>query len=286
MRKLTAEPVVKKIYEGLKLEIAEFEKKSGRKPKLATVLVGHDQGSEIYVSKKAKTSLELGFGHSDIKLSEVTTEKELITALSKLNADDTVDGILIQSPLPKQINAQKVFDLIDPQKDVDCFSPYNVGLLMQGRAQIKPCTPAGVIELLKHYQVTLAGKNALVVGRSDIVGKPMAQLLLQENATVTTAHSKTKDMNEHLRHADIVVAAIGKPLFLNGSYSWKKDAVVIDVGINRILDSKKVVGDVDYTAVFPNVSAITPVPGGIGPMTIAMLMKNTLIAAKMRAFKR
>ncbi len=283
MRKLTAEPVIKKIYEQIKTEVSELEKKFSRKPKLATILVGHDPGSEIYVAKKGATCLELGFGHSDHKLSDSVSEKELLALVEKLNKDDSIDGILVQSPLPKQINAQKVFDTINPKKDVDCFSPHNVGLLSQGRALLKPCTPAGVIEMLHHYQIHIAGKNALIVGRSDIVGKPMAQLLLQENATVTIAHSKTKDLNEHIRHADIVVAAIGKANVLNGSYSWKKDAVVIDVGINRIADSKKITGDVDYAAVFPNVSAITPVPGGVGPMTIAMLMKNTLLAAKNRA---
>lgn len=278
---LKAAAAAEHLYKELRTEISQFTKRFGRAPKLATILVGDDPASQIYVSKKGATCNQLGMQHQDHKLSASTTESELLDLLNKLNADDGVDGILVQSPLPKQISAEKIHDKIDPRKDVDCFTPSNIGLCSQGRGQLLPCTPAGVMELLRFYKIELAGKNALVVGRSDIVGKPMAMLLLQANATVTIAHSKTRDLPELVRHADIVVAALGKRSVLTGALPWKKSAVVVDVGIHRV--NQKVVGDCDFNDIAPKVSAITPVPGGVGPMTIAWLMANTVNAARWRA---
>lgn len=278
---LKADPVAEGVYQRV-TRAAEFVRsKTGHSPTLATVLVGDDPASQIYVRKKGEMCVKLGMGHRDYKFAPNAAQEDLIKKVRELNADPEVDGILVQSPLPKHMDETAVFDLIDPSKDVDCFSAHNVGLLSQGRGKLLPCTPAGVMEILKQYGCTTAGKNALVVGRSDIVGKPMALLLLHANATVTIAHSKTRDLGECISKADIVVAAVGRAKFLHGDYPWKKDCVVIDVGINRTPE-KKVVGDVDYAAVSPKVAAITPVPGGVGPMTIAMLMVNTVRAALLR----
>lgn len=275
---LKAEPVSNGVYERV-TRAAEFvRKKTGRSPTLATVLVGDDPASQIYVKKKGEMCVKLGMGHRDFTFASSTAQQVLVETVMKLNADPDVDGILVQRPLPKHMDEAAVFDLIDPKKDVDCFSPHNVGLLSQGRGKLLPCTPAGVMEILKHYGISTAGKNALIVGRSDIVGKPMAYLLLQGHATVTIAHSKTRDLAACVAAADIVVAAIGRAKFLGGALPWKKDAVVIDVGMNRPPQGK-LCGDVDYDAVAPKVAAITPVPGGVGPMTIAMLMVNTVRAA-------
>lgn len=274
---LLAKPVEETLYERLRTRIQKLSVKPG----LATVLVGEDPASQVYVRKKGEMCVKLGMQYKDHKLQSKTTQKELEALIDKLNADPNVHGILVQSPLPKPLDERAIYDRIDPKKDVDCFHPANVGLLSQGRARFLPCTPAGVMKILEHYKISLAGLNALVVGRSDIVGKPMAALLLQANATVTTAHSKTKDLARHISEADLVVAAIGKTRFLGGELPWKRDAVVIDVGINRDAASGKLCGDVDFAAVSPKVRAITPVPGGVGPMTIAILMENTVRSAEL-----
>lgn len=278
---LKAGPVAEGVYARVTKAAQFCRTKSGHVPTLATILVGEDAGSQIYVRKKHEMCEKLGLGHRDYKFGADISQSALLNTVRNLNADNEIDGILVQSPLPKDINASAVYDLIDPAKDVDCFSAHNVGLLSQGRGRLLPCTPAGVMEILKHAGVSLAGKNALVVGRSDIVGKPMAFLLLHAHATVTIAHSKTADLAARVAEADVVVAAIGRAKFMKGDLPWKKTAVVVDVGINR-LDTGKVVGDVDYEAVAPKVAAITPVPGGVGPMTIAMLMMNTARAGLAR----
>lgn len=278
---LKAGPVAESVYARVTKAAQFCRDKSGHMPTLATVLVGEDAGSQIYVRKKGEMCTKLGLGIRDHKFAADVSENKLLETVRALNADPSVDGILVQSPLPKHINSALVYDLIDPSKDVDCFSAHNVGLLVQGRGKLLPCTPAGVMEMLRHHKLETSGKSALVVGRSDIVGKPMSLLLLHAHATVTIAHSKTPDLADRVAKADIVVAAIGKAKALDGSLPWKKDAVVIDVGINRLSDGK-VVGDVDFDTVSPKVAAITPVPGGVGPMTIAMLMVNTVRAALAR----
>ncbi|MEW6058091.1 MAG: bifunctional 5,10-methylenetetrahydrofolate dehydrogenase/5,10-methenyltetrahydrofolate cyclohydrolase [Bdellovibrionota bacterium] len=278
---LKAAPVAEAIYSGVSKSAEAVKTQAGRPATLATVLVGDDPASQIYVRRKGEMSVKLGLGHQDFKFNSKISQKELLQTVQKLNADGKVDGILVQRPLPKHLNETEVFDLIDPAKDVDCFSPHNVGLLSQGRGTLLPCTPAGILEILKFYKIDVAGKNALVVGRSDIVGKPMALLLLHAHATVSVAHSKTKNLNEYVSQADIVVAAIGRSKFLGSNLSWKEGAVVVDVGMNRSADGK-LCGDVDFEAVSSRVAAITPVPGGVGPMTIAMLMVNTVRAAVAR----
>ncbi|MBI2605445.1 MAG: bifunctional 5,10-methylenetetrahydrofolate dehydrogenase/5,10-methenyltetrahydrofolate cyclohydrolase [Deltaproteobacteria bacterium] len=286
---LSGKPVAEAVQARAKSAIDAFRKKTGRAPALATVLVGDDPASAIYVRKKGEMCARLGLGHRDFRLPASAKQAELEKLIRELNADAAIDGILVQKPLPKQLDGQAVFDLLDPAKDVDCFSPHNAGLLAQGRARLLPCTPAGVMEILRHYKIAVEGKTALVIGRSDIVGKPMAVLLTLANATVTVAHSKTRDLAEHVALADIVVAAMGKNRFLKGSLAWKKGCVVIDVGMHRgsvgslaASSGGKLSGDVDFDTVAPKVAAITPVPGGVGPMTIAMLMANTVRAAFVR----
>lgn len=269
----------KKISQEIKDEIkAEVIKLNENNifPKLAVVIVGEDPASKIYVKNKKKACEATGIKSISFELPAKTTQEELLELVDKLNADDSVSGILVQLPLPEHINADKVLLRIDPKKDVDCFHPYNVGLLSIGRPSFLPCTPAGVIELLKRSGIEISGKNSVVIGRSNIVGKPMSALLLAENATVTTCHSKTRDLKEVTRNAQILVAAIGKPKFITADMVGE-GAVVIDVGMHRI--DGKVCGDVDYESVCEKASYITPVPGGVGPMTIAMLMKNCLTAA-------
>lgn len=278
---LKALPVAEEVYARVLRASEHCRHKTGHMPTLATVLVGADPASQIYVRKKGEMCAKLGFGHKDFKLDANTSEAALLDIIRNLNADEAIDGILVQAPLPQHINSSNVYDLIEPAKDVDCFSAHNVGLVSQGRGKLLPCTPAGVIQILKHYKIKLSGKNALVVGRSDIVGKPMSLLLLHENCTVTIAHSKTTDLAKCVANADLVVAAIGRANFLDGSLPWRQDCVVVDVGMNR-KPTGKVVGDVDFDAVAEKVSAITPVPGGVGPMTIAMLMVNTVRAALAR----
>ena len=258
-------------------EVQVLKQKTGKTPGLATVLVGDDPASAVYVRNKNKTCKNVGFQSFENILPADTSEEKLLNLVDKLNKDNNVNGILIQLPLPTQIDSQKVLEQINPEKDVDGFHLENVGRLVTGNATFKPCTPAGIIELLDQYKVDIEGKNVVVLGRSNIVGKPVASLLLSRNATVTICHSRTKDLPAISRSADILIAAIGKPHFVTPDMV-KDDAVVIDVGINRVDD--KLVGDVDYESVLKKASLITPVPGGVGPMTIAMLMVNTLQAFK------
>ena len=261
-------------------QVATLKAESGFTPGLAVVLVGEDPASKVYVRNKGEQTKASGMNSFEYKLDAATTQDELLKLIDKLNKDAAVNGILVQLPLPKQIDAQSVINAIDPDKDVDGFHVVNAGRLATGGVGLVPCTPYGCLLLLKDRLGDLSGKHAVVIGRSNIVGKPMAQLLLNENCTVTIAHSKTKDLPAEVRRADIVVAAVGRPEMVMGD--WLKDgAVVIDVGINRIeKDGKgKLVGDCDFQSCLPKASAITPVPGGVGPMTIAMLLHSTLVAA-------
>jgi len=262
-------------------EIAEEVKKlatQGVKPGLAVVLVGEDPASKVYVSMKEKACHDVGIFSDEHKLPVETTEEELLALIGKLNNDPRINGILVQLPLPKQINTEKVLEAISPNKDVDGFHPYNVGRLVVGKPLFQPCTPYGVMVMLRETGVELAGKEVVVVGRSNIVGKPVALMCLQQNATVTICHSKTKDLAEKVRQADVVIAAVGLPEMVKGDWI-KEGAVVIDVGVNRV-GEKKLVGDVDFDAASKRASAITPVPGGVGPMTITMLLYNTVESAK------
>lgn len=247
---------------------------------LAVIIVGNNPASKIYVNNKKKACSEVGITSYEYALSEETTQEELLKLIEELNSDKTVDGILCQLPLPGHISEETVINAISPDKDVDCFHPYNVGKLMTGNPVFMPCTPAGVMELLKEANVDVAGKECVVVGRSNIVGKPQAMLLMAANGTVTVCHSRTKDLREVCKRADILVAAIGKAKLIDSSYV-KEGAVVIDVGMNKD-DEGKTCGDVDFDAVVDIASAITPVPGGVGPMTIAMLLKNAVRAAKIK----
>ena len=247
-------------------------------PGLAVVLVGDDPASQVYVGRKAKACAEVGFLSREYKLPAETEEKKLLKIIKKLNKDESVHGILVQLPLPGHISTENIIAAIDPDKDVDGFHPYNVGGLMTGTPLFVPCTPRGIMELIARSGIDLKGKEAVVVGRSNIVGKPMAFLLLAQNATVTMCHSRTKDLPSVTRRADVLIAAIGKPRMIKADMV-KEGAVIIDVGVNR-LENGKLAGDVDFDEVAPRASYITPVPGGVGPMTIAMLMKNTLDAAR------
>lgn len=267
----------KKISEEMRLSIAEAvknRKEGTRAPGLAVIIVGNNPASRIYVNNKKKACEICGFYSVEYALDENADENELLELIEKLNRDENIDGILCQLPLPSHIDENKVIDAIAPEKDVDGFSPVNTGNLLSGKPCFAPCTPAGVVEMLKTEGIEIAGKHCVIVGRSNIVGKPAALLMLQENATVTVCHSKTKLLAEEVRRADIVIAAIGKANFITADMI-KEGAVVVDVGINR-LESGKVTGDVDFEAVSEKASYITPVPGGVGPMTITMLMKNTL----------
>jgi len=261
--------------------VASFEAKTGRKPGLTVVLVGEDPASAVYVRSKGKATEAAGLKSDTIRLPAETSQAELLDVVSRLNADKTVDGILVQLPLPKQINENAIIAAIDPDKDVDGFHPVNAGRLATGLHGFVPCTPLGCLMLLQDRLGDLSGKEAVVIGRSNIVGKPMAQLLVGANCTVTVAHSKTRDLAEVVRRADIVVAAVGRPEMVKADWI-KPGAVVIDVGINRIDagDGKtRLVGDVAFDEVARVASAITPVPGGVGPMTIAVLLRNALVAA-------
>ncbi len=259
-------------------EVKAFEKEYGIKPGLTVIIVGENPASKVYVRNKKLACEQVGFNSEVIEMPEETTENELLSVIERLNGDPAVHGILVQLPLPKHINEETVLLKIDPHKDVDAFHPYNVGKIMIGSYDLAPCTPAGVMELIKRSGVEIAGKECVIVGRSNIVGKPQAMLMLQNNATVTICHSRTKDLAEVCRRADILVAAIGKPNFFTADMV-KEGAVVIDVGINRD-ENGKLCGDVNFAEVEPKASHITPVPGGVGPMTITMLLKNTLTAAK------
>ena len=274
----------KEISAQIREKVKEFgetlKKESGRTPGLAVVLVGENPASKVYVKNKIEKTKEVGFTSIEHKLNDDVSEEELLNVVKNLNEDDKVQGILVQLPLPKHINADKVLDTIKPVKDVDGFHAENVGKLWSGLNSLVPCTPLGCSILLKKLNPDLSGKKAIIIGRSNIVGKPMAALLLEMNATVTVAHSRTKNIEDLVKSADVVVAAVGIPEMVKGSWI-KKDAVVIDVGINRIeRDGKKVlVGDVDYEECLENSSKITPVPGGVGPMTIACLLLNTLLTS-------
>ena len=258
-------------------ETAELIAKTGVQPGLAVIIVGENPASQVYVRNKHKASLEVGFRSDVYELPESTTQEELNALVDRLNADDGIHGILVQLPLPAHLSDNEIILRIDPKKDVDAFHPVNVGRIMIGDYDYLPCTPAGVMELLHRSGVVATGKKCVVVGRSNIVGKPMAMLLLHESGTVTVCHSRTKDLAAECREADILVVAIGKADFITGDMV-KEGAVVIDVGMNRRADGK-LTGDVDFASVAPKASKITPVPGGVGPMTIAMLMRNTLTAA-------
>jgi len=281
--------ISKKLREDLNKEIKDLKKKYNAVPGLAVVQVGNVAASSVYVKAKTKSAKEVGIEVIDHHLEESISEEELLNLIEKLNTQNNVNGILVQLPLPKHMNEQLILDSINPDKDADGFHPLNVGKLSiashNDENLLIPCTPYGCLLMLKGLNIELAGKNAVVVGRSNIVGKPMAQLLIKESCTVTVAHSKTKDLPGVCQNADIVVAAVGRPKMIKGEWI-KKGAIVIDVGINRIeveIDGErknKLVGDVDYKEAEKNASAITPVPGGVGPMTIACLLRNTTIAFK------
>lgn len=274
----------KKVAEKCKKNIEERIKRLNRTPGFAVIRIGEDEASKIYVRLKHKMSEELGINFTEYHLEENITQEDLISLIRKLNADDEVDGILLQSPIPYHLNILEAFQTIAPEKDVDGFSPINVGKLVQRQECFAACTPTGVMTMLKEYNIPIEGKHAVVVGRSNIVGRPMAELLLNANATVTICHSKTQNLTEIVKSADILVVAIGKPKFITADMI-KEGAVVVDIGINRIPDSKKIVGDVDFENVKEKCSYITPVPGGVGPMTIMTLMDNVVTACERRENK-
>jgi methylenetetrahydrofolate dehydrogenase (NADP+)/methenyltetrahydrofolate cyclohydrolase len=265
------------IRQSVRDEAADFKNKTGIVPGLAVVLVGQDPASQVYVGRKAKACAEAGFLSREYRLPAATPEGELLRLIDDLNKDILIHGILVQLPLPAHISTHKIIAAIDPMKDVDGFHPYNVGGLVSGSPVFVPCTPRGIMELISRTGIELAGKEAVVVGRSNIVGKPIALLLLERHATVTICHSRTKNLPQVTARADVLVAAVGRSHMITEGMV-KKGAVVIDVGVNR-LESGKLAGDVAFEEVYEKASYITPVPGGVGPMTIAMLMRNTLDAA-------
>lgn len=283
--KILAKPVLEKIQNELRENTARFQSKHGRAPRLSVILVGQDPASVIYTRKKGETAVSLGMEHETIQLPATATPAEVKATVDRLNADPTVDGILIQRPLPKSFIEEEVVYWVSPDKDVDAFHPENTGRLVLGLPCFQPCTPAGVMQLLNFYGIDPAGKIACVLGRSSIVGKPMASLLLQANATVLQCHSRTPNLSSITRQADILVVAIGKAELI-GAEHLKPGAVVIDVGIHRKAPDGKICGDVKFAEAEPHVSAITPVPGGVGPMTIAILLQNTLKAAEIHAGKK
>ena len=270
--------VSQKIRKELAAEINDFKGQYGITPGLAVIMVGNNPASAVYVRNKHRACAEVGISSYQIELPEETSESELLAKIDALNSDTNVHGILVQLPLPKHISEDKVINRISPNKDVDAFHPVNVGRIMIGNYTFLPCTPAGIMQLLAHYNVDIKGKRCVVIGRSNIVGKPMSLLLLEKHGTVTVCHSRTENLSSITRTADILVVAIGKAGFLTADMV-KAGAVVIDVGINRLPDGK-LSGDVDFATVSSIASLITPVPGGVGPMTITMLLKNTLTAAK------
>ena len=273
---LDGKKVSEKIFENIKAEVSKFK----IKPKLAVILVGDNPASQIYVKIKQKRAIELGFDSVDLKYPENIKEEELISTIEKLNNDQTVNAILVQLPLPKTINTEKIINSIDPKKDVDGFHPNNVGKLTSNQ---KPyaiaCTARGIMELLNFYKINVESKNVVVIGRSNIIGTPVARLLQNNNATVTVCHSKTKDVSLYTKQADIIICAIGQPKFLKADMV-KEGSIIVDVGINRIDES--IIGDTDFENLLPKVSYITPVPKGVGPMTIAGLMQNTLDLYKLQ----
>ena len=263
----------------LAVQASEFTARAGRKPGLAVLIVGDDPASKIYVGQKAKACAAVGFHSRVDNLPEETSQEELLSRIESLNADPAFDGILVQLPLPPHIDEEAVIEAISPAKDVDGFHPSNVGDLLLDRPRFIPCTPLGILKMLAYYDIDPAGKEAVIIGRSNIVGKPAAVLLLRKNATVTICHSRTADLAAHTRRADLIVAAVGRAGILTADMV-KPGAVIIDVGMNR-LEGRKVVGDVDFEGLLSVAGAITPVPGGVGPMTITMLLSNTLLAARM-----
>ena len=274
---LDGKELSKKIRKELKAEVEELKLK-GINPKLAVILVGDDSASQVYVKNKSKACEKTGIDFEEYIFDANITEKELLDTIEKLNNDDSVHGILVQSPVPKHIDANKVFGTISPEKDVDGFHPINVGNLSIGKDCFISCTPYGIVKILEEYNIETEGKEAVILGRSNIVGKPMIQCMLNKNATVTVCHSRTKNIEEITRRADILIAAIGKAKFVKENMI-KDGAVIIDVGINRLEDGT-IVGDVDFEKAKEKASYITPVPGGVGPMTIAMLLNNVVKAAK------
>lgn len=277
MKIIDGKAVSAKVRQEIKKEV-EALKDKGITPGLAVVIVGQDPASRVYVNNKKKACLELGMYSEEYALPEETTQEELLHLVQKLNAKEDIHGILVQLPLPKHLDEKTVINNIDPKKDVDAFHPVNVGKIMIGDYDYLPCTPAGIMELLKDTGVDLTGKECVVIGRSNIVGKPMAMLLLHQNATVTICHSKTRNLKEIVKRADVVVAAVGRANFVTADMV-KEGAIVIDVGMNR-LENGKLCGDVNFEEVSKVAGFLTPVPGGVGPMTITTLMKNTLTAAQ------
>jgi len=269
--------IAAKIRGEISTEVALLKTK-GVTPGLAVVLVGEDPASKVYVSMKEKACQDVGIFSDEHKLPAETTEADLLELIDKLNCDLRIHGILVQLPLPKQINTEKVLEAISPHKDVDGFHPYNVGRLVVGKPVFQPCTPYGIMVMLKETGIDLAGKEVVIVGRSNIVGKPVALMCLAQHATVTICHSRTKDLAAKVAQADVVIAAVGVPEMIKGSWI-KPGAIVIDVGVNRV-GEKKLVGDVEFAAASERASAITPVPGGVGPMTITMLLQNTTESAR------
>jgi methylenetetrahydrofolate dehydrogenase (NADP+) / methenyltetrahydrofolate cyclohydrolase len=273
---LDGRALARKCNQALKARVASLP----RSPGLAVVLVGGDPASQVYVRKKGKVAARLGLNHEQVNLPETASLDEVLAVVDRLNADDAVDGILVQLPLPAGLDASAVMDRILPEKDVDGFSVANTGLLAQGRPALVPCTPLGIMRLLTDAEVSLSGLRACVIGRSNIVGRPMVRLLEQANCTVTCCHSRTVGVDRIVAESDIVVAAVGRPHFVQGAWI-KEGAIVVDVGINRLEDGT-LTGDVEYEAAFDRASLITPVPGGVGPMTISMLMENTFRACEQR----
>ncbi|HDI6786683.1 TPA: bifunctional methylenetetrahydrofolate dehydrogenase/methenyltetrahydrofolate cyclohydrolase FolD [Staphylococcus aureus] len=276
---LDGKQIAKDYRQGLKNQV-EALKEKGFTPKLSVILVGNDGASQSYVRSKKKAAEKIGMISEIVHLEETATKEEVLNELNRLNNDDSVSGILVQVPLPKQVSEQKILEAINPDKDVDGFHPINIGKLYIDEQTFVPCTPLGIMEILKHADIDLEGKNAVVIGRSHIVGQPVSKLLLQKNASVTILHSRSKDMASYLKDADVIVSAVGKPGLVTKDVV-KEGAVIIDVG-NTPDENGKLKGDVDYDAVKEIAGAITPVPGGVGPLTITMVLNNTLLAEKMR----
>ncbi|HDE3553305.1 TPA: bifunctional methylenetetrahydrofolate dehydrogenase/methenyltetrahydrofolate cyclohydrolase FolD [Staphylococcus aureus] len=276
---LDGKQIAKDYRQGLQDQV-EALKEKGFTPKLSVILVGNDGASQSYVRSKKKAAEKIGMISEIVHLEEAATEEEVLNELNRLNNDDSVSGILVQVPLPKQVSEQKILEAINPEKDVDGFHPINIGKLYIDEQTFVPCTPLGIMEILKHADIDLEGKNAVVIGRSHIVGQPVSKLLLQKNASVTILHSRSKDMASYLKDADVIVSAVGKPGLVTKDVV-KEGAVIIDVG-NTPDENGKLKGDVDYDAVKEIAGAITPVPGGVGPLTITMVLNNTLLAEKMR----
>lgn len=276
---LDGKQIAKDYRQGLEDQV-EALKEKGFTPKLSVILVGNDGASQSYVRSKKKAAEKIGMISEIVHLEETANEEEVLNELNRLNNDDSVSGILVQVPLPKQVSEQKILEAINPEKDVDGFHPINIGKLYIDEQTFVPCTPLGIMEILKHADIDLEGKNAVVIGRSHIVGQPVSKLLLQKNASVTILHSRSKDMASYLKDADVIVSAVGKPGLVTKDVV-KEGAVIIDVG-NTPDENGKLKGDVDYDAVKEIAGAITPVPGGVGPLTITMVLNNTLLAEKMR----